>query len=162
MSNPSVQLSSKFFDNNLVKSYFHAPAATSAQIVTPDCGTTKKIVDMQIFQGFAAIAETILLVGNGITLMEIIASDDAAMTVNVEQIKTSGAIGTNVIGSKVVLECTAEEVSGAGNPQGFKPRYVAVRLTLQNAGDKCAVTYILTEPRFHSSLMTSNSVAVAD
>ena len=120
----------------------HDPGGTSAVIVTPDGGTTKRWVDMRDFDVFGVIAMSSALTGNGISLLEIVASDSSDGSTNITQIKTSGAVVAVAVGDFVGEECLAEEIAQEGSDIGVDLRYVAARLTVANAADEAVVTYI--------------------
>ena len=158
---PSIQASSKLFDDVSVTGYFHVPGGTGAVICSPDGGTTKKSVDMRDYSVLSVVCIASVLVGVGVNLLEIVAAEDAAMATNLTVIKSS-VITANVLGGKCGIECTDEEISGIGSPLGYKLRYAAARLTVANAGDKVAVTYIRSLPRFAYLGQTSFTPGTAD
>lgn len=114
---------------------------------------------MRDYCGFAVIAMSSTLTGAGITLLEIVASDDALGVTNVTQIKTTGTVAADAVGDFVVLECTDDEIRQASEAAGLALRYVAARLTLANAADEAVVTYIRHEPRFAAANLTANTIS---
>lgn len=154
----SPQVSNKIFSNNLIEMFDHDPGDTSANVVTPDGGTTERWVDIRDFHNFAVTAMSSLLVGAGITLLEIVAADDASGT-NTIQIKTSGAVVADAVGDYVVEECTAEEVRQESVDAGFTARFVAGRITVANGGDEAVVTYIRTGARFAQDALTADTIS---
>lgn len=153
----SPQTSNKLFGKIPAALYDHDPGGTSATLCSPDGGTTIRYVDMRDYLAFGVLAMSSALTGNGITLLEIVASataDFSAVTV----IKTSGVVAADAVGDYVVAECTAEEIAQEGADAGVDLRYAAARLTVANAADEAVVAYIGT-PRFAYSGLTANTIA---
>lgn len=131
----------------------HDPNANTALVVSPDAGTTKRYEAFKGYGSFQVCAMSSTLTGSGITLLEIIAAEDATGT-NATQIKTSGTIAADAVGDWAMLECTAEEINHVGKAAGYDFTHVAARLTLQNAADEAVVVYILDEPLFKYDALT--------
>lgn len=149
---------SKIFARNKIQMFDHDPGATTAVLCSGDGGTTINYQDMRDFENFAAIAMLSLKAGNGITKLEIVAS--AATTFSaVTVIKDSGTVAADAVGDFVCLECSAKEIAQAATDAGVDLRYVAARLTCQNAGDEAVVTYIASSPRFAYEDLTANVIA---
>lgn len=146
---------SKFFANAMVQMWDHDPGATTAVICSPDGGTTKRIVDLRDYEGFAVIVMTSVLGGSGVTKVEIVASEDSAGATNLTVVKDSGTVAADAVGDFVALECTAEELAQLDPDL----RYVAARITCQHAGDEAVVTYIRHKPRFATSGLTATTIA---
>ena len=136
-----------------IEMWDHDPGGTSALITTPDGGTTKRYVAMAGYGSFQGLCYTSVLAGNGPTLVEIVAAEDAAGT-NVTQIKTSGTVAADAVGDWVMLECTAEEINHVGKAAGYDFTHVGVRITCQNVGDEACVVYIRDEPLFKYDALT--------
>jgi hypothetical protein len=151
---PSAQDSQKFFSKNKLYLWDHDPDGVGAVVVSPDAGTTKRMVDMRDFNRFSVAVKNTVLTGAGITLLEIVASDDALGATNLTQIKTSGTIAPNDLNDWARLECGADEVRQIAAAAGTTLRYVGARLTVANAADEAAAIYILSEPRFAFKDMT--------
>lgn len=145
--------SKKFSPNNKLEFWHHDPDGTSAAVTTPDAGTTERWFDMRDFGVFVAAAMAGALTGNGITKLEIVAADDVAGT-NLTVIKDSGVLAADAQGDWAVEECTAEEVRQLSEDNGYNLRYVAARLTVQNAADEAQVVYLGCEPRFRRADLT--------
>lgn len=143
---------------NLIQMWDHDPGATTAQITTPDGGTTKRLVDMRDYEHFAVTAYASVLAGNGITKLEIVACTDTAGT-NATAIKDSGTIAADALGDWAMLECSADEVRYAGDAAGLALRYVGARLTCQNSGDEAVVTYIGVSNRPQLDLTPATTIA---
>lgn len=138
----------KWLAGNLVQIWDHDPGATTAIIVSPNGGTTKRVVDMRDHYRFVlAVAQTVLG-GNGVTKIEIVAAQDEAMSLNLTVIKDSGVIAADALCDWAVLECSADEIAHAGNTLSPGLRYVAGRITCHHAGDEAIAIYILPEPRW--------------
>lgn len=139
-------------------SYDHDPGATTAVIVSPDGGTTKRYVDMRDFTNLAVVAMSSTLTGNGITKLEIVASETTAFS-SVTVIKDSGTVAADAVGDLVVEECSAEEIAHLGEAAGLNLRYVAGRLTCQNSADEAVVTYIGLPVRKCKDLTPATTIA---
>lgn len=156
VSNLSIQ---KLFANAKIVQYLHDPDGVAAALVTPNAGTTKRVWDFRDGSVFGVLATPTVLVGAGITRVEIVACDNADGTGNVTVVKDSGVVAADAKGDYVALECTAEEVRQLSEAGGFNLRYVAARLTLANAGDEANVVYILAFPRFAQKDLTATAIA---
>ena len=136
-----------------IEMWDHDPGSTAAMITSPDGNTTKRYVAMAGYGSFQVAAMASTLSGSGITLLEIVAAEDAAGT-NATQIKTSGTIAADAVGDWAMLEATAEEIIHVGKDAGYEFTHVGARLTLQNAADECVVVYIRDEPLFKYDALT--------
>lgn len=139
-------------------SFDHDPDATSATIVTPDAGTTLRYWDMRDLTHFAVLAMASTLTGNGITKLEIVASETTSFS-SVTVIKDSGTVAADAVGDQVVEECSAEEIAHLGEAAGLNLRYVAGRLTCQNSADEAVVTYIGMPVRKYLNLTPATTIA---
>lgn len=148
----------KLFAKAKIEMFDHDPDGTGATICTPDAGTTLRYVDLRDYAAFAALAMSSTLTGAGISLLEIVAAEDADGT-NATQIKTSGAVVCDAVGDYVVEECTAEEIAHIGEAAGYNLRYVAARLTVANAADEAVVTYVRHEAKFPQTGLTADTIA---
>lgn len=139
----------------------HDPGGTSAAVVTPDGGTTERWFDMRDYEYFAVMAMSSTLTGNGISLLEIVASDSSDGSTNVTQIKTSGAIVADAVGDWAMEECNAAELAQESSDGGISPglRYVAGRLTVANAADEAVVSYIAIPKRPYLDLTPATTIA---
>lgn len=153
----SPQASAKLFSKNFLALYDHDPGSTDAKLVSPNGGTTIRYVDMRDFHTFGVAAMASTLTGNGITKLEIVASATTAFSA-VTVIKDSGTVAADAVGDFVVEECTAEEIAQEGADAGVELRYVAGRITCQNAADEAVVAYLAT-PRHAYSGLTANTIA---
>lgn len=125
-----------------IEMWDHDPGATTAIIVSPDGGTTKRTVDLRDYGKFSCAAMlTVPGASGSITKLEIIASAAATMT-SEEVVKDSGTIAADAVGDWAIEECTAEEVAQLGSETGKALRYVAGRLTIADATAEAAVVYI--------------------
>lgn len=154
----STQASKKIFANQVIQMWDHDPAVNTAVIVSPDGGTTIRTVDMRDCNQFAVIAMTTILGGAGINLLEIIASETVNMASAVV-VKTSGAVVADAMGDYVVEECTAAEVGALGTANSKDLRFVAGRITTDNAGDEAVVTYVQNRVRFAQDGLTVDTIA---
>ena len=143
----------KLAPNVLRQLWDHDPGATGAVIVSPDGGTTKRVLDLGLYARLGVAAMATVVVG-GITKIEIVASAAADMS-NPVVVKDSGTIAADASGDWAFLECSAEEVKALGDTL----RYVAGRVTCANAGDEAAVLYE-AYPRFiHGALTPATTIA---
>ena len=143
------------FDRALIQIWDHDPGTAAATIVTPNGGTTKRMVAMTNYEGFAAIAMASTLTGAGITKMELVCSEDSAGATNLTVIKDSGTVAADAVGDYVVLETSADEIQS----QLATAMFVGVRLTLADAADEAVVTYIRHRPAFAARALTANVIA---
>lgn len=133
--------------------YDHDPGATTAIITSPDGGTTKRVHDLKDGSYFAVLVKPTIVGGNGITLVDIIAS--AASTMGSETVvKTTGAIQADSLNDYVFLECNAEEVKHLGATL----RYLAARITHATNTDESCVTYISLNRDFETTGMTATNI----
>lgn len=142
--------------------YDHDPDTTNATLVSPDGGTTVRVVDMRDYENFTVSAMSSTLTGNGITLLEIVASDSSDMSTNVTQIKTSGTIAADAVGDHAVLSCDASELaqeSADGGVSGPALRYVAGRITVANTADEAVVAYIAKGKRQYLNQTPATTIA---
>lgn len=131
-----------FRSNHKMEMWDHDPDGTSATLTTPDAGTTKRGFDMKNYGHFAAAAMAKPLTGSGITKLEIVAYSDSALSANATVVKDSGTVAADAVGDWVIQECSAEELNALSDGAGAELRYLAARLTLQNAADECTVVYL--------------------
>lgn len=146
----SAVATQKFRANKKLEIWDHDPGANTAILASPDGGTTIRYMDLRDIEHFvAAVAQTVLA-GAGVTLLEIVASDTTAFT-NVVVVKDSGALVLNALTEWAVQECSAEEVQQLATT--YDLRYVAARITCDNAGDEAVVVYIgdLRRPHLDST-----------
>jgi hypothetical protein len=141
----------KFRSRNKVEMFDHDPDATAATVCTG--GGWK---DLRDYFGFFVAAMASALTGSGLTKVEIVASDSSDGSTNVTVVKDSGTIAADAVGDQATLECTAEELAQLSSDNSISPglRYVAARLTMQNAADEAVVTYIRHSPRFPQTGLT--------
>jgi len=149
----SPQGFNKLGSNAGIEKWDHDPGATTAIIVSPDGGTTKRFVDMRDFERFAVAAMVTIVAAGGMTKLEIVAADDATGT-NTIVIKDSGTIAADAVGDWAFEECSAAEVEQESNDAGFASRFVAGRITMATSTDEAAVTYIPTRPKFPQKDLT--------
>ena len=147
--------------NNKLEMWDHDPGDTNANAITPDGGTTERWLDMRDYNVFTVAAMSSSLTGNGISLLEIVASDSADGSTNVTQIKTSGAVVADAVGDWVVEECLASELAERSVSGSIDPglRYVTARITVANGADEAVVATILSEPRFPQADLTADTIS---
>jgi hypothetical protein len=145
MAGPSGVTTQTVGSRHAIQSYYHKPGSSSAQYLTPD-GTTHHWLDMQGFDSVGFAACNAELTGNGITLLDIWAADDASGT-NASQIVTSGTLSGTTIEKGGFMECTADQIREVSIAGGFKLRYVTAKITLANSSDTAAVTAIRTRAK---------------
>ncbi len=155
----SAVTTEKFASRNKVQMFFHDPDGTGTIITTPDGETTKRWVDMRDYGGFAVQAMSVVLTGNGITLLEIVADVNSDGSGTNRIIKSSGAVVADAVGDYVVVECLAEEIAQIGEDNSEDLRYVAARLTVANSADEAVVNYIQFFPRFPATGLTADAIA---
>ena len=141
----------------LLALYDHDPDSTDAKVTSADGGTTEKWLDMRDYRGFAVMVAPGAMTGAGITQVEIVASETADETdSSVTVIKDSSTVAADALGDYVFLECTAEEIAHAASTYAL--RYVAARITLDNAADEATVIYFGIPLKPHDGL-TATTIA---
>ncbi len=146
---------SKLFAAVAAAMYDHDPGSTAAVICSPDGGTTKRVYDLGKGGGFAVLASNQVLVGAGITRLEIVAAEDILMATNLTVVKDTGVIAPDAMDDYAVLECIEQEVVQLG----ASLRYVAARITMANAGDEARVVYIGFDPRHKYNGLTATYIS---
>lgn len=141
-----------------IEKWDHDPGATTAIVVSPDGGTTKRVVDMALVKNLAVAAMLTVPAAGAITLLEIIASESSDMA-SPEIIKTSGVIAADATGDWAVLECDAAELAQAGAETSKELRYAAGRLTISNAGAEAEVTYVSIPVHAYRNLTPATTIA---
>lgn len=136
----------------------HDPGATTAQVVTPDGGTTKRVVNMGAALNFAVMAMTTVPGGGALTLLEIIASASEDMS-SPEVIKETAAIVADASGDWAFLECDREEIAQAASTSGKALKYAAGRLTMSNAAGEAAVLYFRLPVHAFKDLTPATAIA---
>ena len=137
----------------------HDPGAATAILVSPDGGTTVRSIDMRDFSDFSVSVMTTILGGNGVTKVEIVAADNAALSTNLVVIKDSGTVAADALGDWVIETCTAAEVQQEGADNSTNPRYVGGRITCENAGDEAVVHYFAIPNRPRLDLTAQTTIA---
>lgn len=142
----------------LFQMWDHDPGDTNANVTTPDGGTTERWVDMRDYTDFAVACFTTVLGGNGPTKLEIVAAEDSAGT-NTVVIKDSGTVAPDALGDWVIETCTAQEVAQEGADNSYDLRYVAGRITCNNAGDEAVVLYFGVPKRPQLNLTAQTTIS---
>lgn len=155
---PSLVAEQHIKCNHLIQIWDHDPDTASAAVVSPDAGTTKRYLDMRDHDHFAAAAINSVLVGAGITKLEIVAASDQAGA-NLTVIKDSGTVAANTLNKWLIEECAADEIAQASAASGLNLRYVAARLTLANMADEAKVVYFTDAKRRYLDLTPATTLA---
>lgn len=142
----------KLFTNAKIQIFDVDADYTTAAVVTATA------LDMRDYASFAVVAMASALTGSGITKLEIVGGSDSGVTADVTSIKDSGTVAADAVGDYVVLECSASELAQEGADAGADLRYVAVRLTNDNAGDE-AVICTIAEARYPQDGLTANTIS---
>lgn len=155
----SVQTSEHFGSRNAFTLYDHDPGGTSATVVSPDGGTTKRYVDLRDYGGFVVIAMPTVITG-GVTTVAIVAAEDTDGT-GVQTICTvGGSLDADALGDFIMAECTAEQIAAVGAAAGKNLRYVSANITCSNSADECLVAFIRrSAERATTGLTPSSSIA---
>lgn len=146
----------KFRSKNVTQMWKHDPDAATAEIVTPDGGTTLRVMDLENIGSFSAGVMSDVLTGDGVTKLELVAADTAAFDGTVVVIKDSGVVAADAVGDWVFQEMLAEEVAQASSEAGVELKWGAARVTVEDAADECAVVYIGSLVRFAYEDLTPN------
>lgn len=136
-NSPSPVASQKIFSSHEI-----AAAGITGGLGTLVVGTAFDSRDFQFLAFIATLISTASVNKTGIVLFEIICADDSGMSVNVTQVKTTGAIASAKAGDLVGLECLSEEIAQISRSNGYNSRYVAARVTLSSTSDVAAMTAI--------------------
>ena len=153
----SAVATENLFSRFLMGAYDHDPGSTSAKVISADGGTTEIWVDMRDYSRLAVVATDGALTGNGITLLEIVASDSEDETdTSVTVVKTSGTVAADALGDYVVEECSAEEIAHLAST--YDLRYATARLTLANAADE-AIVFLIAESKRPTTGLTADTIA---
>lgn len=151
----SERIGSRLF----LHAYDHDPGATTAIVCSPDGGANKRSFAIALAEAFGVLVKPTVVGGNGITKVEIVAADDAAMTTNLTVVKDSGAIQADALDDQVFLECLASEVRQLSDAGGFNLQYVAARITMATATDEASVVYVGFSPRYPRTGLTATAIA---
>lgn len=119
---------------------------------------TATALDMSLYADFRVLAMASALTGSGITKLEIVAGSDSGVTTDVTVIKDSGTVAADAVGDYVALECSALEVAQEGADAAADLRYVAVRLTNDNAGDEAVICTMATA-RYPEDGLTATTIS---
>lgn len=139
--------------------YDHDPGATSAQITTPDGGTTKRLVALANYEVFGVgVVTSVSASSSGPTLVDIVAATDSAGT-NATTVVSSGTVAADAVGDFVWVECTAAQAKEVGDAAGYTFTHVGARITCSNSGDECVVYYERAFPRFPSKDLTATTIS---
>lgn len=153
----SAVTSQKLFANHAVITYDHDPNASTAQITTPDGGTTKRLLPCALFENFAGIVMATIAT-TGPTLVDLVAATDSAGT-NATTVVSSGTVAADAVGDGVVVECTAAQIKEVGDAAALVFTHFGIRITCGNSGDECAVTYWRAGPKFPTANLTANFIS---
>lgn len=137
---PTAVTSQKIGSRNSIECLAHVPGSAAATIVTPGGGVSQWRA-MSQYELFGFLAANVVLVGAGITLMEILGATDINGG-NATLILASGVLTGAGLGNGGFLEIVAQQIREVGSAAGFNFSHVAGRITVANSGDKCAVTYL--------------------
>ena len=130
--------------NQYIRMYEHDPDGTSATLVT---GAATPGIDMSLYSHISISGmTTVSASSSGISKVEIIAADDAALTTNVVVVEEASATA-DAVGDTIVVEATAEQIGKLADDNGYDTRYAGARLTCSNSGDEAAVTYVALAER---------------
>ena len=139
--------------NRNLRQVFHVPGATSATVLTD--GSATYWFDMTNFNWVGFVVGTVVSASSsGPTLLEIVAADDSSGT-NTVVVVTSTIASTAVNGS-YFIECSAQQVREVSAAAGYTSRYVSIRITTSNSGDKQCVLVDLDYPRAPQLNLTTN------
>lgn len=148
----------KLFANAKIEMFYHAPAAATTEQSVKAGATTTTWKAMRDYEGFAAIAMTALLAGNGMIELSIYAAEDASAT-NATEIKTTGVIAADAVGDYTCLEVSAEEINHIGEALGYDFTHVTAYVDCHHNDDEVAVTYIRYGAKFPQTGLTAETIA---
>lgn len=148
----------KFFANNCVEMFYHAPAAAATEQSVKAGATATTWKAMRDYEGFAVAAMTTLLTGTGMIELSIYAATDASAS-NATEIKTTGAIAADAVGDYTVLEVSAEEINQLGKAAGYDFTHVTAYVDCQHNDDEVAVAYIRYGAKRAYTGMTAETIS---
>jgi hypothetical protein len=131
---PAHKLSSEL----KVQCFDHDPAVDTAIMTSADGGTTLKVQDMRDCDSLMVLVTSTVITDDGVTLLEIVAATDAAMTTPIV-IKAHAATVNDAPADYSILECSDSDLQAAATA-GL--RYAAARITMGDALDEARVIYI--------------------
>lgn len=156
----SAVTSQKLASQFALTMYDHDPGTTNAIVVTPDGGTTDRLVAMENYEYFGAgLMQTVIAGGGtGTTLFDLVVCSDSAGT-NATTVVSSGAIQADAVGDFVWLEMTAAQAKEVADAGSFTPTHVGARVTSNNSGDEAVVVYVLAGPKYATKNLTATAIS---
>ncbi len=155
----SAVTSQKLASNMAMLSYDHDPGTTAATIVSPDGGTTKRVVPLALYEWFGVACMTsVSASSSGVTKVEIVGCTDSTGA-NPTVVVDSGTVAADAVGDFVFVECSAAQVKEVGDAASLTLTHVAARITCSNSGDEAVVTYLRAFPKFPQLNLTANVIA---
>lgn len=135
----------------LSKRFVHDPGTTNACLASPDGGTTVYYVDMKNVHRLMLSVGPSIVGGNGITLVRVFVSDDAAGAVNPILVRTSGAIQLDSLdgASNGGADCYRTEIDAQEIAQlrtaNSKPdlRYITIEITTSTNTDEAVIDALI-------------------
>ena len=155
----SAQTMERWGSRNALTVYDHDPGSTSAVVISPDGGTTKRYVDMQDYEGITVAMLPTVITG-GVTTVAIVAAEDTSGT-GVQTICTvGGSLDADALGDFIMAEATAEMIAAVGAAAGKNLRYASANITCSNSADEgLAVVIRWGAKRATTGLTASSSIA---
>lgn len=113
-------------------------------------------VDMRDFDAILISVMSATLTGDGTTVFKINANPESDGSGSDVEIKAH-AVGSapDAVGDWLFLECTAEEITAAGDTL----RFVSATLTADNSSDRLSIMYIRRADLFAKAALTADVVA---
>ena len=142
----------KISANFKIQQWDHDPGGTGAVIVSPDAGTTKRVIDMRDYSSFMLLVTPVVATSTGVTLIEIVAATDSAMTTPI-LVKAHAATVLDALDDYAELEITDQDLQELSTAD---LRYVAGRITMSNALDEARAFYIAKAKRPRLDLTALN------
>lgn len=146
---PSTMAPESLLSRLLHKHFVHDPGATTAILASPDGGTTVYYIDMARLKRVIIAVAPSIVGGNGITLVRIFASTDAAGTGTATLVRSSGAIqldnldgASNSGGDCYRTEIHAQEIAQLAAQAGAALRYLTIEITTSTNTDEATVDVI--------------------
>lgn len=155
----------KFFANNKMECYLHAPAAASTAQTAKAGATVETWKAMRDYEGIAVQAMWVTDgTSGGIILLDLYAASDSSGS-DVVLVKGQGtanastAVAADALGDNTCIEITSEELAQLGALAGVKYTHVSAWLDCTHVNDEVAVTYVRYGAKRPTSGLTAESLA---
>jgi hypothetical protein len=159
----SPQAADSFATRNKVDIFNVDGDYTTAAITTAVSSGAAEWLDMKGYSGIWVGVIGTNLTGTGPTVLSLVGDTSPTGATGNVTIVTSTDAAVTTEGGYMTLEATAEQIKqeGLDNATPYDLRYVAVKLTMDNALDEATVVIVRYGPRFSRDGLTAGSAANA-